>query len=108
MPAACRELWKGGWSCLVAGLVIGALYAGNTWDFPTYLLIMLAALALPYLAVTHAQGVGWPAAVRALGHAVGDHHRAQLCPFLPFHLSFTSLVGGRTVQVPENLVAYRC
>ncbi len=36
-------------SLLLGGLVIGALYPTNTWDYPTYLLLGLAGLALGIL-----------------------------------------------------------
>ena len=43
---ASRPHWA---SLLLGGLVIGALYPTNTWDYPTYLLLGLAGLALGIL-----------------------------------------------------------
>ena len=40
---ASRPRWL---SLVLGGLVIGALYPTNTWDYPTYLLLGLAALAV--------------------------------------------------------------
>ena len=46
-----------GWvSILVGGLVIGALWPTNSWDYPTYLALALAALVLGRLS---ARGEGW-------------------------------------------------
>lgn len=43
-------------SILIGALVIGALWPTNTWDYPTYLALALAALVIGNLA---AQGKGW-------------------------------------------------
>ncbi len=40
-------------SLLLGGLVIGALYPTNTWDYPTYLLLGLAGLALGATGARH-------------------------------------------------------
>ncbi|HWV34817.1 MAG TPA: DUF2298 domain-containing protein [Thermomicrobiales bacterium] len=39
-------LLRDGWRLAFAGLVIGGLYAMNSWDFPTYLLIALIAFGI--------------------------------------------------------------
>ena len=44
-----ERLWRGGWEWLRLGLLalaIGALWPTNTWDFPTYTLLVLAAFVL--------------------------------------------------------------
>ncbi|MBN1953562.1 MAG: glycosyltransferase family 39 protein [Anaerolineae bacterium] len=41
--------WRSLLSLPVGGLVIGALWVTNTWDYPTYLLLGLAGLALGWL-----------------------------------------------------------
>ncbi len=53
LPIAEPSPWRIAWPELVLillfGLVAGALRATNTWDFPTYLLVALAALAVAEL-----------------------------------------------------------
>jgi YYY domain-containing protein len=91
-----------GWaSIVVAGIIAGSLYTANTWDYPTYLLVMLLCLAVPYVAVRQRAG-GWrwlaPLAVQGVLLVV-----LSLLVYLPFHLTFKSLVGGEEVAIPENL-----
>jgi YYY domain-containing protein len=94
----------GGWlTLLVASIVVGALYTINTWDYPTYLLVMLGGLALPYIAAGHREeGGGWrwarPFIVYAALLVV-----LSLLAYLPFHLTFTSFAGGGPVALPENV-----
>jgi YYY domain-containing protein len=89
-------------SIALVGLVTGSLYAINTWDFPTYLLVVLACLAVPYLAAGRRQGLGWrwlqPFVVQVVLIGV-----FAVVTFLPFYLTFKSLVGGQPVQIPDNL-----
>ncbi|HET6312254.1 MAG TPA: DUF2298 domain-containing protein, partial [Chloroflexia bacterium] len=86
------------------GLIVGSLYTTNTWDFPTYLVIVLAGLGLPYLAAQRQteQSRGWawlrPWIVQSALIVL-----LAIITFLPFHLTFKSLVGGQPVQLPENL-----
>ena len=78
-----------------AALVIGALYALNSWDLPTYAAIYLGALLLPaYLRD------GVPRRLWAL--AAGF---VALCValYLPYYLHFTSLVGGQPFELPEPI-----
>ncbi|MEO8285531.1 MAG: DUF2298 domain-containing protein [Chloroflexota bacterium] len=93
------EAWV---TVVLAGLIAGSLYTINTWDFPTYLLAMLLCLGVPYLAAGRRQGLGWrwlqPYLVQALLIVVFG-----IGLFLPFHLTFKSLVGGGPVQIPANL-----
>ncbi|MDQ3928239.1 MAG: DUF2298 domain-containing protein, partial [Chloroflexota bacterium] len=93
------------WLALVlVGIVIGSLYTTNTWDYPTFLIISLAALALPYLAFQRRGrrplGWGWarPWAVQSALVVV-----LSLVSFILFHLTFKSLVGGEKPDIPENL-----
>lgn len=93
------------WLTLVlAGLIVGSLYTTNTWDFPTYLVIVLAGLGLPYLAAQRQterpRGWSWlrPWVVQSALLVL-----LAIVTFLPFHLTFKSLVGGQPVQLPENL-----
>ena len=76
--------------CLL-GLVIGSLRATNTWDFPTQLLIGVAA-ALGCVWLVHRR-LSWPAVRAALGHVALLVAAAWLL-FLPFALSFQQFAGG--------------
>jgi YYY domain-containing protein len=89
---------------ILVGLIVGSLYTTNTWDFPTYLVIVLAGLGLPYLAVQrHAeQSRGW-AWLRPWIVQSALIILLAIVTFLPFHLTFKSLVGGEPVQLPANL-----
>jgi uncharacterized membrane protein/sugar lactone lactonase YvrE len=95
----------GAWTMLViVGLIIGSLYTTNTWDYPTFLLLTLAVLALPYLAfqLRSEQPNGWrwfrPWLVQTALIIL-----LSLLIFLPFHLTFKSLVGSQAPEVPANL-----
>jgi YYY domain-containing protein len=78
----------------VASLVIGGLYALNSWDLPTYAVVYLAAGALPIvIARRKVRRQEWAAAAI---FAVGC-----LVLWLPFHLKFTSLIGGEPFDLPE-------
>lgn len=105
-----------GWLELVlTALVLGSLYTINSWDLPTYILLYLGALTL--LAV-HLTGslhmVDW----RELGKQGGLVILALVVLFLPFYLTFKSLVGfaaplvdipllSRITQVIAPFVAQR-
>jgi YYY domain-containing protein len=93
------------WVLIVLGsLVAGSLYATNTWDYPTYLALMLGCLALPHLtAARRAEGGG---TMRAIGVWIAQSAMVialSLLAYLPFHLTFKSLVGGRPVDLPPGL-----
>ncbi len=91
-------------SLAVVGIIIGSLYTTNTWDYPTYLLMALAGLALAYLTFQRQseRACGWrwlqPWIVQSALIVV-----LSLVSFILFHLTFKSLVGGQPAQVPENL-----
>jgi YYY domain-containing protein len=96
--------WAAWLSLFVIGLVIGSLYAANTWDYPTYMLLALIALGLPLLAHQREgeHPSGWrctrPFIVQsALLVAIG------LITFALFHLTFKSLVGGQPAPVPDDV-----
>ena len=69
------------------GLCVGALWATNTWDYPTYMLVMLAALAIGlYAAASRLEqalvsAFGWRALV-LIGVSLGA--------FWPFHSHYVS------------------
>lgn len=78
---------------LAAALVVGSLYALNSWDLPTYAAIYIAALLIrPLLRA-------WPARREWIGAALFAGLAVTL--FAPFYLRFTSLVGGERFNVPE-------
>ncbi|MHB1415370.1 MAG: DUF2298 domain-containing protein, partial [Chloroflexota bacterium] len=85
-----RSLWVGGvarW--LVYGLVIGALFAINPWDFPTYVALLgFALLATWYRAGWHVPGLV-SAVLQTVGLAV-----LGFILFLPFHQTFQSFYSG--------------
>lgn len=77
-----------------AALVIGGLYAINSWDLPTYAAVYLAAGALPLiLARRGATRREWAAAALFV---VGC-----FAFWLPFYARFTSLIGGEPFALPE-------
>ena len=41
--------WRGWLELILSGIVLGSLYAINSWDFPTYMLMYLAALLVLYV-----------------------------------------------------------
>ena len=82
---------RSGWlELLLTGMILGSLYIINSWDLPTYLLLYAAALVV--LAVRVAGGIGQVAWL-PVGKLLGMVLLAQYLLFLPFHLTFRSLVG---------------
>jgi YYY domain-containing protein len=78
-----------GWLQLaLAGVVLGSLYTINSWDLPTYVLLYAAAVTLLVLRLDVPRP--WLEIGRLLMLAVA----AAYLLFLPFHLTFRSLVGG--------------
>ncbi len=80
---------------LVTGIVLGGLYAINSWDLPTYLLLFGGAMLLLYFrlapVVDGQRRVVWPHfAQQTMVLLV-----ACWASWLPFHMTFASLVGGR-------------
>lgn len=87
-PEAPGEGRDGAAQLVLAGLVIGSLYALNSWDLPSYLLLYGAAATLATLRS------GAPRPWLALGRAMLIVVAAAYLLFLPFHLTFRSLVGA--------------
>ena len=82
---------RAGWGELaLTGIVIGSLYAINSWDLPTYLLLYAAAVAVLVFR-TDSLRPWWE-----LGRLLLLVAAAAYLLFLPFHLTFHSLVGGAT------------
>jgi len=91
-PAApAFALSRGGWAeLLLSGVVLGSLYAINSWDLPTYMLLYAGALALLYVRLADGGPILWGQLGRQLLMVVV----AAFVLFAPFHLTFRSLVGG--------------
>ena len=87
-PEAPGEGRSGTARLVLAGLVIGSLYALNSWDLPTYLLLFGAAATVATLRS------GAPRPWLTLGRAMLIVVAAAYLLFLPFHLTFRSLVGA--------------
>lgn len=83
---------------IAAALVVGGLYAINSWDLPTYAVVYLGAGLLPLIAAGHRPGLREAAGAVVFGLAC-------LALYLPFHLQFTSLVGGQPFALPEPLAS---
>ncbi len=91
-----------GWTALVlTALIAGSLYPANTWDYPTYLLVILIGMGLPYLTAGRRRG-GLrrlrPYLVQAALLVI-----LSLALFLPFHLTFKSFAGGQATSLPDNI-----
>ena len=88
--------WSGLARLALGALVVGALYAINSWDFPLYLLLTVVALLRP----------AWEGPVGRLRWRVAGATTVALVGlsvllFLPFYLSFTSFAGSASVRLPE-------
>ncbi len=99
--------WRGWAELALTGIVLGGLYLINSWDLPTYVLLYLGALLLLYArlgrapqpAEAGAPVAGPLATLRQVWwrHFLGQALAALLAAailFMPFHLTFRSLVGG--------------
>ncbi len=76
---------------LLTGIVLGSLYTINSWDLPTALLLFLGALLLLHVQMARQTGntLAWGRMVRQALVVL----LAAFLPFLPFSLTFHSLVG---------------
>src|SRR5262249_37370319 len=90
----------------VAGVAAGALYTANTWDYPTYLLVLLAGVAMPYLIAGRPANrpPGWTW-LRPLVVEAAILVAWSILAFLPFHLTFKSLVGGQAGSGSPDLAS---
>ena len=79
---------------VVPALLLGLLYPMNSWDYPTYLVLYLGAMVW--------QSVRSKANWRSVGIEAAITVLASYALYLPFHMSFVSLVGGAepTVDIP--------
>ncbi len=102
-------MWRDGiprslaaWTALLlTALIAGSLYTTNTWDYPTYLLVILLGMALPFIAAGRREG-NWRRA-RPLIVQSALLVALSLLLFLPFHLTFKSFAGGQATPLPENI-----
>ncbi len=113
----------------ILAVAIGALYFLNTWDFPTFLLLVLGAALLREfwkggeevnedtsteaskaletlklallggIVPTGVMSATWGRSWRYMGFA-GRLAVTSLLLYLPFHLTFTSLIGERPLPEP--------
>ncbi len=95
-----RKSWV---ELLTVGAVLGGLYAINSWDLPVYLLLFLIAIFLRAVRDTHdtKQAIAW----RTLGIQVLLVVFVAFALYVPFHLTFRSLVGGKAPLVDIPLLA---
>jgi YYY domain-containing protein len=92
---------RAGWlNLLLTGVVLGSLYAINSWDLPTYVLLYGGALLLLHVRLAEGQ-VGW----KLLSQHIGMVVVALILLFLPFHLTFHSLVGFKEPLVNVPIVS---
>ncbi len=98
-----------------AALALGAAWCINTWDLPTYALLLAAALALAVFFVGRPKGKGartgwraiyagltWPA-IRTYGLALVLTFGAAYALYFPFHSNFQNFTSGTgTVTTPTN------
>jgi YYY domain-containing protein len=84
---------RAGWlELLLTGLILGSLYTINSWDLPTYVLLYAGALLLLYARLAAPLTL---AVWRQMGQHLLLVALALVFLFLPFHLTFHSLVGFR-------------
>jgi YYY domain-containing protein len=75
----------------LTGIVIGGLYAINSWDLPTYVLLYLGALTLLYLRLAPTPGAFfWPHFIQQAGATI----LASYLVYFPFHLTFAAPTQG--------------
>jgi YYY domain-containing protein len=135
-PAAPSfAMGRRGWlELILTGIVLGSLYAINSWDFPTYLLLFLGALLLLHIRLgAPAPVVEPPPSTAAQEQAADDEavvaeptHQASplsrvwwrlyasqaamaglasVVMLAPFYLTFHSLVGGKEPLVNLPILA---
>ncbi|HEU5102604.1 MAG TPA: DUF2298 domain-containing protein, partial [Roseiflexaceae bacterium] len=123
-PAAPTfAMGRRGWAELaLTGITLGSLYTINSWDFPTYLLLYLGALLLLYVRLGMNQRLGFgdsndesaASSVQPLASSIWWRHFASQALlallaagllFMPFYLTFRSLVGGKEPLIDLPVLA---
>jgi YYY domain-containing protein len=85
-------------SLLLGGLVIGALWPTNTWDYPTYLAISLAAMLLAVWRRWHrTTGLGL---LKSQARAAGALILLSVISYLPYTLQYAA--GYSSVRIWEG------
>jgi YYY domain-containing protein len=103
-PRVLRVQWnrESVGSLALMSIAVGALFTMNSWDFPTYLLILAACIAMSAY-ITNSTADWWkePAQTVALLAA------ASLVLFAPFYIHFRSLAHGvGRVTTPTNIYEF--
>ncbi|MAG34709.1 MAG: hypothetical protein CL878_00445 [Dehalococcoidia bacterium] len=80
------------WHILLVGWLLGAIAITNSWDFPTYLLVIAATLAI---AEWRAAGASWQGAVR-FGVSIVAVYAVSRLAFQPFWSHFELFYTGVT------------
>ncbi len=76
---------------LLTGIVLGGLYAINSWDLPTYVLLYLGALALLYLRLAPTpRQFFWAHFIQQAGATI----LISYVLYFPFHLTFAAPTQG--------------
>ncbi len=86
------------WQALFGALLLGALRAANSWDYPTYFVILSGAYALPCLYHRCGKERRWAAALMPVALLLGSElfFRPFLARYLTTYTSFELWEGGRT------------
>jgi YYY domain-containing protein len=80
------------WSSLILpALLLGALGFLNSWDFPTYSLVVIGAFALQRYRAQHRLDVPW---LRTVGLYAVPLVALGFVLYLPFYVTFSSQAGG--------------
>jgi YYY domain-containing protein len=118
-PAAPTfALGRRGWvELILTGVILGSLYLINSWDVPTYALLFLGSLLLLYVRLGNAGHERGSAALKAqrskLAGVWWRHYASQAILallaagvlFVPFYLTFHSLVGGKDPLINLPILA---
>lgn len=81
---------------ILPALLLGLLYPLNSWDYPTYLLLYMGAVVWSGVRST----LSW----QVMAKEIGIVAVASYVWYLPFHLSYHSLVGGADPLVSTPLI----
>ncbi len=100
-PVALLAGRRGYLELALCGLLIGLLYAINSWDAPTYALLFAGALALHYVRLARDPDGPLKFDWRAFAVNLGGVALAALLLIGPFLLTFRSLAGNQ--PVPDEI-----